>query len=373
MRLLIIDKTAGLAASHERHTAIAAQAGIELHVAGPRTWFEAGRTVHWQPGKDLPYAAHVCHIAAQGYYARAFYLWGLRSAIRRAKPDAIQLLEEPWALSTWQAARLAGSTPLLFYTWENIYRDFEYPSRLSSLYARIDRRLHRQAVGAVCATQGAEEVLRRKGFQPPTAVIPYGIPEFFFASPKASTQVQEPFTIGFIGRFLSMKGVGTFLRAAQRLLHTRVLMIGSGEGERIMRQLITALCLDHCVTILPPVPETEIPATLNQMDVLVLPSETTPGWQEQLGRVLIEAMACGVPVIGSDSGAIPETIGDAGLIFQQNDVEELTACLKRLREDESLRAELASKGRQRALERYTWKRFAESLVGFYREIGILEE
>lgn len=372
MRLLIVDKTAGLQSSDERHRAIAALPGIDLHVAGPRRWIEAGRQVDWHPEDDLPYTAHVCRMAAQGHYARAFYVSGLRRALRRAKPDVIQLLEEPWALSSGQVSLLAGGTPQVFYTWENIYRDFVYPSRLSLLYARIDRRLHRQAVGAICATHGALDVLKKKGFENPTAVIPYGIPGYFFENPKSPTADTERFTIGYIGRLMAMKGVGHLLRAAQRILGSDVLMVGSGVGEATLRQLIVALCMEDCTRIVPPVAETKIPGYLRQMDVLVLPSETTSGWKEQLGRVLIEAMAAGVPVIGSNSGAIPEVIGDAGLVFREADVEDLSAKLKQVRADHGLRGELAAQGRARARERFTWDRFARDLREFYVSLGWLE-
>ncbi len=371
MRLLIVDKTAGLAASDERHRAIAAHPEIDLHVVGPRNWIEAGRHIRWEPSEDLPYTAHVCHMAPKGYYARSFYTWGLRAAMRRAKPDVIQLLEEPWALSTGQVARIADGIPLLFYTWENIYRDFCYPSRLSKIYAQIDHRLHRQAIGAVCATEGAQKVLTQKGFDKPTEVIPYGIPRFYFENPKTSTEIGEIFNIGYIGRMLAMKGVGPLLRASQRILQSKLLMIGSGEGEQLVDQLAVALCMTEFMQRIPSVAEREVPDYLRQMDVLVLPSETTPGWQEQLGRVLIEAMAMGVPVIGSDSGAIPETIGGAGLVFHEGDVDDLTAKLKRIREDHMLRAELAAKGRRRAEERFTWERFAEALVACYKKLKLM--
>ena len=62
-------------------------------------------------------------------------------------------------------------------------------------------------------------------------------------------------------------------------------------------------------------PLNDVPRHLRALDALVLPSESTPLWKEQFGHVLIEAMACGVPVVGSDSGAIPEVIGEAGLLF----------------------------------------------------------
>ena len=360
---------AGLRAGGDR--ALGGQPGVELHVAGPANWLEAGRSVRWEPNSDLQYTAHPCNMVAKGHYARAFYVWGLQRAIREAQPDVIQLLEESWALSSMQVAHLAGETPLLFYTWENIYRDFEYPARLSPIYARIDRRLHRQARGAVCATEGACDVLVRKGFERPAAVIPYGIPEMFFENPKTEPEEREPFTIGYVGRMMAMKGVDLLLRAARRVPDSRVTLVGGGEGEDFIANTTAELGMEDRVTHIHAVAETEVVDCLKRMDVLVLPSRTTSGWKEQLGRVLIEAMAVGVPAIGSDSGAIPEVVGDAGLIFKEDDVDDLYATIEKVRQDEDLRARLSVEGRRRARERFTWKRFAESLAGFYRELGLM--
>ena len=89
-----------------------------------------------------------------------------------------------------------------------------------------------------------------------------------------------------------------------------------------------------------------------QLDVVVLPSHSTPTWKEQFGRVIIEALWCGVPVIGSDSGEIPWVIGltGGGLVFPEGDVGALAARLAELRASPELRRQLADTGRQ-AVER----------------------
>lgn len=102
------------------------------------------------------------------------------------------------------------------------------------------------------------------------------------------------------------------------------------------------------------------------MDVLVLPSVTTPRWKEQFGRVLIEAQACEVPVIGSSSGAIPEVIGKAGLIFPEGSASQLAGRLQRLAASSSLRRRLARMGRKRVLDLYTNQRIADRIHRIYR-------
>jgi glycosyltransferase involved in cell wall biosynthesis len=89
-----------------------------------------------------------------------------------------------------------------------------------------------------------------------------------------------------------------------------------------------------------------------QLDVLVLPSRTTARWKEQFGRVIVEALWCGVPVVGSDSGEIPWLIGltGGGLVFAEGDRDALRKHLEALRASPALRARLASAGRA-AVER----------------------
>jgi glycosyltransferase involved in cell wall biosynthesis len=101
-----------------------------------------------------------------------------------------------------------------------------------------------------------------------------------------------------------------------------------------------------------------LPAFLNALDLFVLPSETRPNWREQFGRAAVEAMSCGVPVIGSDSGEIPTVLGDAGITFPEGDAWSLAAQLGRLLSDPSLRADLGRRGRQRALNLYSLEQVA---------------
>ena len=112
----------------------------------------------------------------------------------------------------------------------------------------------------------------------------------------------------------------------------------------------------------------DVPHEMQQMDVFVLPSLTRPNWMEQFGRVLIEAMACETPVIGSSSGEIPRVIDDAGLVFQEGNVRELSACIRLLMDDPELHARLAVRGRQRVVEHYTQQRIAQQIYEAYQEV-----
>ena len=118
---------------------------------------------------------------------------------------------------------------------------------------------------------------------------------------------------------------------------------------------------------------TQMPDVYPTFDVLVLPSLTRPNWKEQFGRVVIEAMACGVPVIGSDSGEIPNVIGDAGLIFPEGDIMVLRDSIAHLLADPEQRARYAAAGRKRVLAEFTQVQIAAATVRVYREIVLRQE
>jgi glycosyltransferase involved in cell wall biosynthesis len=114
--------------------------------------------------------------------------------------------------------------------------------------------------------------------------------------------------------------------------------------------------------------DARVPDYIACMDALVLPSRTTTSWAEQFGHVLIEAMAAGVPVIGSSSGAIPEVIGEAGLVFPEDDAAGLRTQIAALLEDAALRKRLVELGRARVARLYTNERVARAQQAIYRDV-----
>jgi glycosyltransferase involved in cell wall biosynthesis len=372
MKVLVIDKTAGLASSHERHQALASREDVELSVLGPRHWVENGRDVDWQPRSDCLYTAYPGEVCGKDRYARVVYYRGICRAFARSQPEIIQLLEEPWSLTALQtvlaSAIFAPTAKIVFYTWENIYRPWVYPSRISCLYAKIDKMMHTLSSAAVTATDGARDVLLDKGYKQPVRVIPYGIPAGFHASRELAAQDDRPFTIGYIGRFMHMKGLDLLLDALTKLPECRLLLVGGGEDESAYRVQADRKNIADRIEWIPPLSENRVPDALRRMDVLVLPSRRVEGWMEQLGRVLIEAMAVGVPVIGSSSGAIPEVIGDAGLVFQENSVADLVEKIHYLQARPEERERFIALGKEWVSTRYTWDRFAQALCQLYREI-----
>src|SRR5205814_4354153 len=127
-----------------------------------------------------------------------------------------------------------------------------------------------------------------------------------------------------------------------------LLFMGSGPLHADISRRAAELSVTHRIQILPGRPLEQIPEVMNALDVFVLPSLTTASWKEQFGRVLIEAGACATPVIGSSSGAIPDVIGGAGLVFDERNYRSLSEKIISLRNDPILAREFSVRGRKQA-------------------------
>ena len=153
-------------------------------------------------------------------------------------------------------------------------------------------------------------------------------------SRRASVQGKlglRPPVIGYTGRLTQEKGLYVLMRAMEQVGERpwSLLLLGSGPEEEKVRDWAKARGWADRVRILL-ARHDEVPSYLGAMDMLVAPSQTTRHWKEQLGRMLIEAFACGVPVIGSDSGEIPYVISDAGRVVGEKDVVGWAAAIVEL-------------------------------------------
>jgi glycosyltransferase involved in cell wall biosynthesis len=145
----------------------------------------------------------------------------------------------------------------------------------------------------------------------------------------------------------------------------RAIFVGGGSNEAELRAW--AARNGDRVRVVIGVPHDGVPAYLNAMDILAAPSQTTLHWREQFGRMLVEAFACGVPVVGSDSGEIPHVIKDAGSVVPEADEAAWVAALAALLESPARRAQLAVRGSERARE-FAWPLVARRHLEFFDEL-----
>ena len=329
----------------------------------PPEWQEPrGRTLGLEPGGGArAYDLRVEPIWFNGRYH--LFLWPrLGRVMREFKPDLVHIDEEPYNLATahgtWLAERIGAHS--LFFTWQNLLRRYPPP------FKWFERSVFQHSAYAIAGSTEALGVLHRKGYRGPGCVIPqFGVdPELFAPGPPSP---HDPPVIGFIARLVEEKGLLVLLQALRDLPGPwRLHVIGSGPLESRARRRAAQLGLAERITWERGVPSRLVPERLRTFTLLVQPSLTRPHWKEQFGRAVMEAMACGVPVVGSDSAEIPNVIGDAGLVVREGDPLALRSAIATLLGDRELRETLAERGRARVLRYYTHQRIAEQTVGAYR-------
>jgi glycosyltransferase involved in cell wall biosynthesis len=340
-----------------------ARLGVALTVVVPPAWRDERGRLPLERAHTEGYDLRVTPIWLNGSFHLHCYP-RLRGIVAQARPDIVHIDEEPYNLASFQAARLArhAGARVLFFTWQNLHRRYPPP------FCWWERNVYRWASNAIAGNQEALRVLSAKGYTGPARVIPqFGVDPALYV--QARPPGGSPFTIGYVGRLVPEKGIDTLLRAASRLPGDwQVRLLGSGPERDALAALAASLGIAERVYWDSQVPSADVPAYLAQLHVLALPSRTQPNWKEQFGRVLVEAMAGGVPVVGSDSGEIPNVIGDAGLVFPEGNEAALRARLRALMDDGGLWRELAQKGRERVAARYTQAHVAAETVAVYREM-----
>ena len=365
IRVLMISKACLVGTYQRKLEEIAAFPDIALTVIVPTEWREpGGAKVQLERAHVTGYEFLAEPIRLNGHFHLHYYP-RLGRHFDRVRPHVVHVDEEPYNLATFQAMRLAHrhKARALFFTWQNLHRPYPFPFNWIECYNL------RHADFGIAGNHEAMDVWRAKGYAGPMRVIPqFGVdPDVF--KPQHVSEAGGGFAIGCVARLIEDKGVDVLLRAVAGLPGVwRVYVLGVGPWRHSLESLARELGLADRVVFDSPIPSMQMPAYLAGLDALVLPSRTRPNWKEQFGRVLVEAMACGVPVIGSTCGEIPQVIGDAGLIFSEDDVEALRAALLRLQRDDSLRRDMTRRGRARVLANYTQKQVARATVEVYRQM-----
>src|SRR5581483_532746 len=295
----------------------------------------------------------------------------LATLLREFQPDIIDLWEEPWGLVSAQACRLRNQmlpqTKIVCETEQNLEKTLPFP------FERFRRYTLSNADFVIGRSDEAIEIVRRKGYRGPARMVPNGVDLDLFR-PLDRDECRRKlnlnrFTLGYVGRLVEEKGLADLLEAMGMLGDgADLLLVGSGSFEASLRQKVNALKLDDRVRFVPACPLNELPVVMNALDVLVLPSRTTHRWKEQFGRVIVEAHACQTPVIGSDSGAIPNVIGEAGLVFPEANPSALAAAVRQLIDDPERKIRLGKLGRSQAERSCSWQRIAQQMVGIYADL-----
>lgn len=373
MRILLISR-AMLAAPHRARAHELAKLGVHLTVVVPKRW--EYQQFEGTEGQEEKCDIRVSHLGfAQPILGRlahhTFYYRQLSRIIDECAWDVVHIDEEPFNFACYHAMTLCSRANLkcVFFTWQNILKKYPPPFNI------FETSVFEKASAAIAGNVDAERILRQRGFSKPISVISqFAVnPELFCKLDRETVRRKLGFEggliVGYIGRIVREKGLETLVRAFARLPRTSTLVIvGSGPFEGALKAMISSLGISGRTHWVRWVSSGNVMEYMNAFDALVLPSLTTPSWKEQFGRVLVEAMACETCVVGSDSGEIPNVIGDAGLVFHEGDERGLADRLGWLMDDPSLRETLGRQGRARVIDCFAYSKVARNTLALYNKV-----
>ncbi|WP_353932458.1 hormogonium polysaccharide biosynthesis glycosyltransferase HpsO [Okeanomitos corallinicola TIOX110] len=389
MKILVASHTYIVDLNCEKLRALAKlESGIEVTVVVPKKWQPGGvqnKIIETEYRDEGAFKIVPISNFSQNHQGLLTFGTDLIGLLNKFRPDIIHVEQGSRGLAYTQMILLNQLLGLksknVFFTWWNLPYELKLPIALLEKYNL------KNSDGIISGNQDGADILRQRGYNGSIKVLPQlGVDETLFKpNPQADLAAklgidEHDFVVGFVGRFVPEKGLLTLLKALVNIQDKpwKLLLLGRGDLRAELLKIATENNLQEKVVIVESVPHDEVANYINLMNTLVLPSETTykfktltaVGWKEQFGHVLIEAMACKVPVIGSDSGEIPHVIGDDGLIFPEGDDQALANCLLQLIDNPNLGEQLGIKGYEKAMIKYTNKAVAQQQYEFYQELKV---
>ena len=340
--------------------------GVSLAVAVPDRWAaNDGRSHGTTWGDDA--GVRVVPVSVRGKVGDPSRLhWNaktLRRLLTDYRPDLLHIEEEPWSQPAAVSLRLARrlGIPSVVSTAESLPGGHTLRQRF-----RRERNL-RLARGIIGANRLALALATKRRPAVPHVILP----QIGVTPPPAVPRVTHPgLSIGFVGRLVPERGLDLLFRACVGLVGKWTLtVIGTGPSQEELESLAERLGISARVSWLGPLPRQAVDEIWPRLDCAVFPARTTPRWVATAARGALHAMANGVAVIGSDSGALPEIIGDAGRVVPEEDVPALAAALQQLHADRAECERLGAAGRRRIMEEFSDAAVAGKTLSFWQSLS----
>jgi len=331
----------------------------------PDRWSERGRWLvpdppHSDEGWVHPLPIRWARMGPATWHLHHYV--GLGRLMRRLRPQVIHLWQEPWSLVALQVLRLRNrlcpQTPLVLEIDQNLHK------RLPAPFEQIRRGVLRQTSHVLGRSEEAIQVVRACGYDGPASRIGYGVDRSVFRPLERAAGLPAPrgLTVGYVGRLIEEKGIGDLIEAiSQVAAPVRLAIMGEGPFRAPLVAQAAALGVLDRIRILPWGSPEEVAGFMGGLDVLALLTRTTSTVREQFGRVIIEAHACGIPVIGSGSGAIPGVVGDGGWIVPERTPAVVAALLDRLAGQPLELAAARARAMRQVAERFSFSTQAAAL------------
>ncbi len=363
----------------------------ELFFILPKTWEAKGGKIK----VEVPVRQDIKIVSTKAFFSHSHYpiIKGLlkgwmpeaKNIIRQnAKAgDIVYTAIEPNLLTTYFNARLAKKLGLkhIFFTWQNI----PYKSRLRGLKLKfteyVIKKTIQNSAGAICGNHKAAEILKTyAGPYFKILVAPISGVDIQRFKPEIQSDFRKKYDLEnktiltFAGVFDDRKGIKTLLKAFSEVLkkeaNLHLGMIGTGPLEDFIHGFIKQNLLQKNITVIPWLPNEQLPGVFSGSDIFIHPSEPYGGWEEQFGYSMAEASASGLPVISTNTGSISEIVVDkeTGILVQPGNPEQLSRAIINLATNPTLRQQMGESGRKHIESNYSHRVVADKFNKFFNEL-----
>ena len=372
MRVLMISHAyVSVELAQAKARELARRPGLDVTVVAPSRFFELGRWMEAERPAAPEYRLEVLPVAlplVRGQRHAYFYPRGLVRLMRSLRPDVVDLWEEPYSAVSTQVAlarrAVASGAPLVLNPSQQAVKRQPPPFRWGERY------VVRAASYVVGRSPESVAVVEAKGYRGPSTVIGHGI-ELGFLGPRDRAASRRELglpddgpMVSFAGRLVPDKGVDVLLDAVARTPGLRALIVGEGPAGGALRAQAARLGIEDRVRFHAPLPMERVAVAFTAGDVVAMPSRHEP-W----GRVAVEAMACGVPLVAGAAGHLPALVGDHGRLVRPGDADDLARALREaIEEPEPARSERVARAREYAAS-FSWAALAERWEAVYREVA----
>ncbi len=367
--IVVISHALVIPVTQNRWKLLARQPGISVHVFVPeyweQTWF--GEKVVYEPVEthDNNFHVHPTPTTSKSNWGKYFFK-SFDLKLRELKPDLIYIIQEESILIHHQIYLyrnfFAPEAKIIFLSMNASgipYQKATNPIK-RMVHKLLWNNIKKNTDVALVHYPGCVESLRSGSYNKPIYIqTQVGVDETLFAPDpskrelyRKKTGFQNELVIGYVGRLIVDKGVDdlldVFVKLVKKYPHIRLLLVGNGELRTKINQISTDNNLTDYIHITGFVDQAEVPAFMNAMDILVLASKTMPHWIDTFPLVTVQAQAVRVPVIASDSGAIPWQLADSARVFPEGDRQKLAEALVEFIESREERDRYAQKGQKRS-------------------------
>ncbi|MFQ3544386.1 glycosyltransferase [Halobacillus rhizosphaerae] len=366
MKLLMVWHAGGIETYRERIKELSKKFD-EIILLVPNKWNEGGKLVK---SSDILLAENckiVCGKTLFNFHASTYiFTTTLIKILKDFKPDIIHIHEEPWSLSAFQ---LFLYTKILKINSKLIIDSAAISlTKKPIFFSKIEKVMYKHTDIIFARNHEVSNIVKKRGYKKSIHILPNGVDtnNFKVMSDREILDAKQKegiwknkIIVSYIGRMVKEKGIFDFIEAAEELLKKDenkygFIMVGSGPEFERVRTVLKGKGIDKYFILNTRVASDQMPKFMNLIDLLVLPSHSMPNWKEQFGRVLVEAMACGKPVLGSNSGAIPEVVGNKKYIFEQGNISQLVNKVEGIIADFSEFKEISIRNRLRVESKYSW-------------------